>query len=143
MSKADLSSKEVTESVGRIERAILKHLKTQAFFEYTRRYDDMTKEFPTEWRTDGLEKTLEEHQAGRDKMRIACIRYLNLCSEEIFLARDGLLPEGIWTIWEPQIRGALRTPLFRSAWRTLRGRYADLQEFVNYVDEAQNETAVN
>jgi hypothetical protein len=90
----------------------------QIFMEYTRRYEQIMAAFPGGARSARLD--------------------LNLCSEEFYLCKEGLLSPKVWRIWECELRRTLASPLVRREWRSLRREFRSYPEFHDYVDSAQS-----
>jgi len=69
---------------------------------------------------------------------MAVLRYLNLCSEEFYLKKQGYFSEyGIGGIWEEVLQDNLSTPLFVREWENLRVEFKFDKEFTDYVDSVQ------
>lgn len=63
-----------------------------------------------------------------DAQKIAILKYLNLCSEELHLFENGLLPKATWAIWETEIVATLRSAPFRDAWKESHPSFCRLVE---------------
>lgn len=112
----------------------------QVFLAYTGRYDEIMRSFPK----DALEARIgsaDEPPAVTPEVRVAALRYLNLCSEEFHLYRCRYLDRVVWRMWEAELLRTLRTPLFRREWSALRAEFGAYPEFRDYVDAAQRSTA--
>jgi hypothetical protein len=111
----------------------------QIFLAYTGRYDDIMSSFPK----DAFEAHVgaaAEAPPVTPELRVAALRYLNLCSEEFHLYRCRYLDRAVWKMWEAELLRTLRTPLFRREWAALRGEFQAYLEFMEFVDVAQGST---
>jgi len=61
------------------------------------------------------------------------LRYMNLCSEEYHLYRNGYLAEVLWQMWEPKMRKTLQSPMFQREWQHLADEFHDHPQFQEYV----------
>jgi hypothetical protein len=109
----------------------------QIFMEYTRRYEQIMAAFPGGARSARLDLEGEPPESTAD-LSCAVLRYLNLCSEEFYLCKEGLLSPKVWRIWECELRRTLASPLVRREWRSLRREFRSYPEFHDYVDSAQS-----
>jgi hypothetical protein len=108
----------------------------QAFLTYTERYEQIMSSYPPEARLARLdsERALPPKSA---ELTLSILRYLNLCSEELYLFRYGHLDKKLWLIWENELSRMLRTPLVRREWADLRREFESYPEFLAFVEEAQ------
>jgi hypothetical protein len=116
----------------------------QVFLAYTGRYDDIMRSFPANALEARIGSTAEP-PAATPEVRVAALRYLNLCSEEFHLFRCRCLEPAVWKMWKSELLRTLRTPLFRREWEALRGEFEAYAEFREFVDAAQrltNERAI-
>jgi len=128
----------LSQSLTNLTNALEQQRQFATFMEYTRRFEAVMRVFPPDLRVY-LADEAKDHFHGEDAMVLACVRYLNLCSEEYFFAQQGALPAGVWPIWELSIRAMLATPLFRTVWPKVRAQYAAFQGFAQFVDAAQQQ----
>ncbi len=111
---------------------------SQIFLDCVKRYEKILEAFPPKvWlnRFNPIADVTEE-VAGQTTM--AVLRYLNLCSEEFYLKKQGYFSEyGIGGIWEEVLQDNLSTPLFVREWENLRVEFKFDKEFTDYVDSVQ------
>jgi hypothetical protein len=107
----------------------------QMFSEYTRRYQEIVRELPSESRDPDGTFNFEQLDA-REKGTVlnAARGYLNLCSEEYYLFRRGRIDKETWLIWRDGIEEVLRLPWLRQTWSLLRHEYASFQPFCAFLD---------
>jgi hypothetical protein len=72
-----------------------------------------------------------------EKLRIAVLDYFNLCAEEYCLKNKKWLDKEVWNIWKDEMERALRTPLFRDEWKSLKDEFKNYGIFRAYVDGIQ------
>jgi hypothetical protein len=104
----------------------------QAFLVLTERYERIMAELPHEART------ATEWDPELDPGDMIRLRYLNLCSEEFYLHKRGLLSRRVWQVWEGEIRVTLSTPPYVDAWHRLRDQFQSYPAFIRFVDLAQS-----
>lgn len=114
-----------------------RQLNVQVFIEYTKRFDQVLSSFPAgAWcaRTSS-EADLPEESS---ELTMACLRYLNLCAEELYLRRRRYLKDRVWRIWEAELARTLSSRLFVREWRSLRAQFATYPEFQHWVESKMN-----
>lgn len=107
-----------------------------AFVEFSRRFDDVMKELPEKLKGFHIHKTEDLPPHSRQQTE-AVDRVLAMLSQEFYLYKKGYLGKDIWSIWEPGIKGILRSPLVVRDWDVIRHRYDVYPEFTEYVEAAQ------
>lgn len=113
-----------------------RQMNAQLFLEFTRRYDDILRSFPDEGRV--LRLDLEQAPPPESaELRMAVLRYLNLCSEEYYLCRRKYLAKDIWRIWERELERTLQSPLLRREWEELSQEFRAFDDFRSFVDRVQ------
>ena len=116
-------------------RSVQKQLTIQNFSNYTQRYQAIILNFPEnindqDFKLDTLSK------ADRAKLMRYMRAYFDLCSEQLFLYRSGLLDKKIWAEWREGIFSAISKPAFRQAWETVRTDTAYSRDFRQLVEDA-------
>lgn len=103
---------------------------------YAERYEKIMDAFPPE--AFRLRFNLEAELPPRsDKLTLAVLKYLNLCSEEYYLHKRGYLAKDVWRIWEEELMRTLRSQLFRREWEVLKDEFNSDPAFTRFVDEIQ------
>jgi|TARA_B100001971_G_C17911739_1_gene393226 hypothetical protein len=113
-----------------------KQMNAQLFIEYTKRYEKVLSSFPPDALQVRLKLTGEPPKASEETSR-AVLRYLNLCSEEFYLCKQGYLSKNIWKIWEEELNRTLRSPLLKREWNELNIEFEAYPEFRDYVNQMQ------
>ena len=117
-----------------------KQLQLNFFADYTKRYQEITLNFPEsineeDFKIDSLEKEV------KNKTLRYMRAYFDLCSEEYFLWKKGNIDNATWKEWESGIKFAFSKPAFRQAWEVLRLDtiyYGEFTEFVNNTISNKN-----
>jgi hypothetical protein len=113
----------------------------QAFLTYTERYEQIMSSYPPEARLARLDSD-RALPPRSPELTLSVLRYLNLCSEELYLFRYGHLDKKLWAIWEDELIRMLRTPLVRREWADLRREFESYPEFLEFVEEAQRKETI-
>jgi hypothetical protein len=119
-------------------RAQRRQANAQVFLAYTGRYDEIMRSFPTD-AFDARIGSARDAPSPTPELRVAALRYLNLCSEEFYLQQGRYLDLAVWKMWEAELVRTLRTPLFQREWEALRGEFLAYKEFMDFVDSAQRD----
>ena len=107
----------------------------QILMKYSERYDKILDEFPENaWIARFDSNRLPP---SSEKLTLCILKYLNLCSEELYLHEDGYLADDIWRIWESDLRKMIASPLVRREWLLLRPEFESDQRFLKYVESVQ------
>jgi hypothetical protein len=116
---------------------------SQIFLDCVKRYEKVLESFPAKVWLERFEPS-EEALLETDQTSMAVLRYLNLCSEEFYLKKQGYFSEyGIGDIWEAVLRDNLSTPLFVREWKKLKVEFKSDQEFTNYIDKIHKNAVAN
>jgi hypothetical protein len=113
-----------------------RQMNCQIYLKYTGRYEKIIGSLPA----GALESRLrlgETLPQRSEALSICILKYLNLCSEEFFLYRNGFLSKKIWWVWEPEIKRMLSSPLLRQEWHRLRAEFRSYPEFFAFVERFQ------
>ena len=90
--------------------------KFQFFAEYTKRYQNLILKMPDNLNTSSIyNKDVDIY------MRL----YFDLCSEEYYLHRKGVIDDFVWGLWTEGIQTAMKRPNYKNAWKLLGGYYSD------------------
>jgi len=116
----------------------MKSEQVHAFLACTSRFERIMSEFPIEIRkgdVDAYEKHLESNRLRNDpKLTATAIRYFNLCSEEFFLHREDVIPDGVWEKWSLSIRHMFRAKWLRDKWQEVQNEYSSYPEFRQFME---------
>ncbi|MDZ4850382.1 MAG: hypothetical protein SGI77_13940 [Pirellulaceae bacterium] len=113
-----------------------KQMNADLFTTFTTRYENIVGAFPPELRFSRFDRPNEAIPLTEDVL-LGILRYLNLCSEEFYLWKAGLLDKKIWCIWEDELIKTLRSRTVVAAWHELSPEFSSYPEFVRFVEETQ------
>lgn len=117
-------------------RGVQEQLWTLTFTEYTKRYADIVEIFPDSVRRPGASFDFNSISPDdRERIMRGMRRYLNLCSEEMFLHSRKKIDKATWEIWKTGMRDTARFPCYRESWRHLRFEYDCYPDFRDFMDE--------
>jgi hypothetical protein len=111
-----------------------KQLQLQFFADYTKRYQEITLNFPESINEKSFEIESLDKEI-KDKTLRYMRAYFDLCSEEYFLWKNGNIDEKTWQEWKSGIRFAFTKPAFKQAWEILRKDTIYYGEFTQLVSE--------
>lgn len=107
----------------------------QVFAQYTQRYSQIMDGLPEKARHVHLLKELDLPQ-----QEISCRvfrNYLNLCSEEMFLADTGYIDQKAWKIWKQGIRATLADiHISAEIWEKLQTEYRAFPKFQTLINSS-------
>lgn len=116
-------------------RGVRKQIWIGIFTQYTTRYSEVFDGLPLAIRSPSLDKKLNMMDEDlKDDVLNVMRRYLNLCSEEMYLAEKGYLEDGAWEIWKTGIRDSMRLPIFAEAWNSLKTEYEFYPKFQLFIN---------
>lgn len=97
-------------------RGIREQLWLNTFAEYTGRYSDIVEKLPYDARDPKGTFDLDRLPVSeREHILAAVRRYLNLCSEELYLHQKQRIDDETWFIWLTGIKDTMRMPCFSRA----------------------------
>ena len=113
---------------------INKQLLVSNFSEYTRRYQELIEKIPS----NVLDQDFDLFSLSSNDREIILrymLIYFDLCYEEYFLYREGLIPKRLWKAWEEGINVSLSRPAFRQSWMIINSQasYSNALGFVDFI----------
>ncbi len=112
-------------------RSLNQQTKLQNFTEYTRRYQQIVLNFPEDINAgDFLLNGRKDYDNVMRYMRT----YYDLCFEEWYLHRQGLIGSDFWEIWDDGIKTALSKPAFQQAWQVMKADTNFGPVFSQFID---------
>ena len=110
-----------------------KQLQLTIFSDYTKRYQEITLNFPesinqSDFDFEDLEPDI------KDKTLRYMRAYFDLCSEEYFLHTKGNIDDATWKEWESGIKYAFSKTAFSNGWRIVNFDTHYYPEFVHFVE---------
>jgi hypothetical protein len=113
-----------------------RQMNAQLFLEFTKRYEEIMRTYPDEARALRLESEGTVPPPS-EELTVSVLRYLNLCSEEFYLWKNGYLSKQIWRIWENEMKRTVSSPLYTREWETLKKEFDSYSEFADYIRRIQ------
>ncbi len=117
---------------------VRKAAQTFLFMKYTERYEQIMASYPENAVGARLDLSGEPPEASIP-LTLAVLKYLNLCSEEFYLWKSGLVEDAVWKIWEEELKRTISSPLYRREWQMLRKEFESYPDFLTYVNRIQSE----
>ena len=114
----------------------------QNFAEYTRRYQQIVLNFPEDINGKDfslLDREDEEYAKVMRYMRA----YYDLCFEEWYLHREGLIESKFWTVWIEGIETAVSKSAFQQAWKVMQADTNFGPDFSKFVEDRINSARSN
>ncbi len=110
-----------------------KQLQLTVFTDYTKRYQEITLNFPEninqdEFSFDDLDNDI------KDKTLRYMRAYFDLCSEEYFLHSNGNIDDATWKEWRSGIEYAFSKTAFKKGWEIIKLDTGYYPDFINFVD---------
>jgi len=114
-----------------------RQLNAQMFIEYSRRFEDLLRLFPTEaWlanRNPG--QPLPPSSQELTDCTLYCIQFI---ADVYYLHRGGYISTHLWLLWEREIERTLSGPLFRREWERVATEFSHDRDFLCYVGKLTN-----
>jgi hypothetical protein len=110
-----------------------KQLQLNFFAEYTKRYQEITLNFPENINETNFDFTKLDKEIYEKTLRYMRA-YFDLCSEEYYLYKKGYLDEETWNEWSSGIQFAFSKTAFQKGWEIISldtAYYNDFTELVN------------
>ena len=122
-----------TLGVGVAIRNQRRQLNAQMFIEFSRRFEDLLRLFPTEaWlanRNPGL--PLPPPSQELTDCTLYCIQFI---ADVYYLHRGGYLSRRLWMLFEREIKRTLRGPLFEREWESVAAEFSHDRSFIQYIN---------
>ena len=112
-------------------RELNKQAKLAHFSDYTQRFNDIVVNFPEDIMSKDF---VLAQRPDRDQLMRYFRRYLDLCFEEWFLHRRGLIANDIWRMWESGIKAGMGHPSIQQAWLIVKSTSTFDPAFIAFID---------
>jgi hypothetical protein len=114
-----------------------RQLNAQMFIEFSRRFEDLLRLFPTEaWlanRNPG--QPLPPPSQELTDCTLYCIQFI---ADVYYLHKGGYISKQLWLIWEREIKRTLRGPLFEREWEGVSPEFSHDPSFIQYINTLTN-----
>jgi hypothetical protein len=114
-----------------------RQLNAQMFIEFSGRFQDLLRLFPTEvWLAN---RDSSQPMPPSSKAITDCTFYaVQFIADVYHLHKGGYISTNLWRLWEREIRSTLRGRVFQREWKNLSVEFAHSTEFVSYIDAIMN-----
>ncbi len=116
-------------------RNFSKQLKLNFFSEYTKRYQNIILNLPSNINDDSFD--FEKLSEKKKEKTIRYLRiYFDLCSEEYFLSEHKNIDKYVWKEWKSGIEYSLSKKAFKDGWKNyINTNTIYYKEFASFIDE--------
>jgi len=118
-------------------RSLDQQTRLQNFGEYTRRYQQIVLNFPEDINARSFSLVERKDKDYAEVMRYMRA-YYDLCFEEWYLNRKGLIEDDFWNVWLDGIKTAVSKPSFQQAWEMMKADTNYGPHFSNFIQELIN-----
>jgi hypothetical protein len=122
-------------------RNVRRQINVDILMKYTERYEHILDKFPQDALFGRFDSQALPPQSKQ--LTLCLLKYLNLCSEEYYLWKNGYLAKTVWAVWEGDLKRMIAIPLLQREWPDLRAEYLSHQDFMEYVERIQAEKKVS
>jgi hypothetical protein len=118
-------------------RNVRRQINAEILMKYAERYEHILDKFPHDALFARFDSRALPPQSAQ--LTLCLLKYLNLCSEEFYLWKNGYLAKSVWVVWEGDLKRMIASPLVQRSWPLLRGEYLSHLDFIEYVERIQAE----
>ena len=110
-----------------------RQLNAQMFVEFSGRFQELLREFPTEaWLAN---RNPAEPIPPSSQELTNCILYtIQFIYDVYHLHKTGYIAKNLWTLWEREIKNTLSGRVFQREWEKVAAEFAHSREFVQYIN---------
>ena len=126
-------------NIGKVLATFRRQMTLKILAAYTERFESLMDTFPERTILFRLNKSDLPDQ--NEKLTLSVLKYLNLCSEEIYLKDRSYFETDMWEIWGNEMTRMLASSLVRREWPRLRREFDSHPEFQQYVEQIQSQRA--
>jgi hypothetical protein len=109
-----------------------RQLNAQMFIEFSRRFEDLLRLFPTEaWLANrNPTQPLPPPSQELTDCTLYCIQFI---SDVYYLRKTGYIAKSLWILWEREIARTLNGPVFMREWTKIRSEFSHDSEFTHFL----------
>src|SRR5580700_7549758 len=109
-----------------------RQLNAQMFIEFSGRFQELLRLFPTEaWLANlNPSQPLPPSSQELTDCTLYCIQFI---ADAYHLHKGGFISKSIWTLWEREIKRTLRGPVFRREWAGVAAEFSHDANFLQYI----------
>jgi hypothetical protein len=116
-------------------RSVRRQINAEILMKYTKRYEHILDKFPQDALFARFDSRSLPPQSAQ--LTLCLLKYLNLCSEEFYLWKNGYLAKSVWAAWEGDLKRMIASPMLQRSWPLLRAEYLSHPDFIKYVERIQ------
>jgi hypothetical protein len=109
-----------------------RQLNAQMFIEFSRRFEDLLRLFPTEaWLANrNPTQPLPPSSQELTDCTLYCIQFI---ADVYYLRKTGYIPKGLWLLWEREIARTLSGPVFKREWTKIKSEFSHDSDFLRFL----------
>jgi hypothetical protein len=109
-----------------------RQLSAQMFIEFSRRFEDLLRLFPTEaWLANrNPTQPLPPSSQELTDCTLYCVQFI---ADVYYLRKTGYIPKSLWVLWEREITRTLNGPVFEREWTKIRSEFSHDSEFIHFL----------
>ena len=109
-----------------------RQLNAQMFIEFSKRFEELLKLFPTEaWLAN---RRPNQELPPSSKEITECTLYcLQFVADVYHLHKEGYISNRLWRLWEREIKRTLKGPLFVREWSAVAAEFSHDKDFLDYM----------
>jgi hypothetical protein len=109
-----------------------RQLNAQLFIEFSRRFQDLLRLFPTEaWLAN--HNPSQPMPPSSQELTECTLYAMQFVADVYHLHRGGYIAKSLWKLWELQIRKTLSGRVFQREWERIASEFAYSPSFVEYI----------
>jgi hypothetical protein len=114
-----------------------RQLNSQMFIEFSRRFEDLLRLFPTEaWLANRNPRLpLPPPSQELTDCTLYCIQFI---ADVYYLHKGGYISRQLWLIWGREIKRTLRGPVFEREWGNVAPEFSHDLAFIQYINTLTN-----
>jgi len=109
-----------------------RQLNAQMFIEFSRRFEDLLRLFPTEaWLANrNPAQPLPPASQEITDCTLYCVQFI---ADVYYLRRGGYIPKSLWVLWEREITRTLSGRVFAREWTKIQAEFSHNPEFLRFL----------
>ena len=109
-----------------------RQLNAQMFIEFSRRFEDLLRLFPTEaWLANrNPMQPLPPPSQELTDCTLYCVQFI---ADVYYLRKTGYIPKSLWALWEREIARTLSGRVFEREWTKIRSEFSHDSEFLHFL----------
>jgi hypothetical protein len=110
-----------------------RQLNAQMFIEFSGRFQELLREFPTEaWLAN---RNPARPMPPSSQQLTDCTLYtIQFIADVYYLHKGGYISKNLWILWEREIKNTLTGPVFQREWEGVSAEFAHSRDFVHYIN---------